>query len=79
MSMKLEVFVHKTDQVTVKGIFTDEANAELEEIMKANYTYIDASGKGIRVATNESIQAMYNLTLVLPDDQDKLTKPTFKK
>ena len=67
------------DQVTVKGIFTDEANAELEEIMKANYTYIDASGKGIRVPTNESIQAMYNLTLVLPDDQDKLTKPTFKK
>ena len=46
--------------------------------MKANYTDIDASGKGIRVASLESIQAMYNLTLVLPEDQDKLTKPTLR-
>lgn len=66
------------DQVTVKGIFTKEANEELDKVMRSNYNYIDAGGKGIRKASNEAIQSMYNLTLVLPDDTDKLSKPKFK-
>lgn len=65
------------DTVTIKGIFSDEANAELEKVMKSNYNYIDSGGKGIRSASQECIQAMYNLTLVLPDDKSKLSTPKF--
>lgn len=45
--------------------------------MKSNYNYINIGGKSIRSASNEAIQAMYNLTLVLPDDKTKLTTPKF--
>lgn len=66
------------DQVTVKGVYGEESNEELERVMNANFNYIDAGAKGIRKASNEAIQAMYNLSLVLPDDKDKITKPKFK-
>jgi len=65
------------DQVTCKGVFTREANAELDKVMQSNYNYIDTGGKGIRKATNEAVQAMYSMTMVLPADKDKLTKPKF--
>ena len=45
--------------------------------MNKNYNFIDTSGRGIRKSSNEAIQAMYNLTMVLPDDVSKLTKPKF--
>lgn len=65
------------DTCTVKGVFTREANEELDNVMKSNYNYINIGGKSIRSASNEAIQAMYNLTLVLPDDKTKLTTPKF--
>ena len=65
------------DQVTVKGVFTIEANKELEEYKDSNAQYITLSGKNGRTAGNEAIQAMYNLTLVLPETKNKLTKAIF--
>jgi len=65
------------DTCTCKCIFSDEANAELDRVMKSNYNYIDSSGKGIRKASQECIQAMYNLTMVLPEDRGKISAPTF--
>ena len=42
-----------------------------------NFNFIDVGGRGVRKATNESVQAMYNMTLVLPEDKNKLSKPKF--
>ena len=65
------------DTTTVKGIYSVEANEELEKVMHSNYNFIDFGGKGIRKASQECIQAMYNLTMVLPDDIDKMSVPKF--
>lgn len=63
------------DQVTVKMPFSVEANKELENHLNSNGQFIGLNGENGRVATNESIQAMYNMTLVLPGT--KLTDPIF--
>lgn len=63
------------DQVTVKMPFSVEANQELENQLNSNGQFIALDGQNCRKATNEAIQAMYNMTLVLPDT--KLTDPEF--
>ena len=63
------------DQVTVKMPFSVEANKELEQHLNSNGQFIALNGENARIATNEAIQAMYNITLVLPDT--KLTDPVF--
>lgn len=63
------------DQVTFKVAWTIEANKELEKYMNSNAQYITFAGKNGRVVGGESIQALYNLTLVLPGT--KLTDPVF--
>ena len=65
------------DTVTLKIAFTKEANEELDRVMNSNFNFIDVGGRGVRKATNESVQAMYNMTLVLPEDKNKLSKPKF--
>jgi hypothetical protein len=59
--------------VTIKGIYTEEANEELNKVMNSKYNYITTANKGIRTTSNEGIQALYNLTLLLPADAGKLT------
>ena len=63
------------DQVTVKLVFSVEANEELKKFKDSNGQFITLNGINGRVADKEAIQAMYNLTLVLPDT--KLTDPEF--
>jgi hypothetical protein len=63
------------DQVTVKMPFSVEANKELEDHLNSNGQFVGLNGEIGRKATNEAIQAMYNLTLVLPGT--KLTDPVF--
>lgn len=63
------------DQCTTQGIFSIEANEEVKNHINSNAQYIDISGTCSRVADKEAIQAMYNLTLVLPET--KLTNPQF--
>ena len=63
------------DQVTVKMPFSVEANQELEKHLNSNGQFITLNGENGRVATNEAIQAMYNITLVLSGT--KLTNPIF--
>lgn len=63
------------DQVTVKMAYSTEANEELAKYKDTNAQFITLNGINGRVADKEAIQAMYNLTLVLPDT--KLTNPTF--
>ena len=61
------------DTVSIRGIFTNEANEELDKIMNAKYNYITSGNTGIRTSSNEAIQSLYNLTLVLEDDEKKMT------
>ncbi len=63
------------DQVTVKMPFSVEANQELEKHLNSNGQFIALNGENGRKATNEAIQAMYDITIVLPGT--KLTNPVF--
>lgn len=47
--------------------FSDEANKELREYTNTNAQFITLSGTNGRKAGNEAIQAIYNLTLALPE------------
>ena len=67
------------DTVTEKGIYSYEANEELEEIMNKKFNYINLGGTPIRTAGNEAFQSLYNLTLCLPEDESKMEVPTFGK
>lgn len=62
------------DMATVKGIYTNEANAELDRVMKSKYNFITTANKGIRTSGNEAIQSLYNLTLTVNNDESKMTK-----
>ena len=63
------------DQVTVKGVWTVEANDELDKTLNSKKQYIGLTGKNVRTGSNEAIQALYSLTLLL--DDSKHEKPVF--
>lgn len=65
------------DQVTIKGIYSDEANNELEEHLKSPSHYFNLGGKGVRVPIKDAFQSIYNMTLGLEADKDKFTEPIF--
>ena len=62
------------DQVTIKGVWTDEANAELDAQMKSKKHYIGLGANNIRVGSNEAIQCLYSLTLLLSDSKHEMPK-----
>ena len=55
------------DMVTIKGVYTDEANAELKKQLASNIHFINLGGNPIISTSKESIQALYAMTLTLPD------------
>lgn len=55
------------DQVTIKMPYSTESNEELKKYAQSNAQFVTLGGKNGRLAGNEAIQAMYNLTLVLPE------------
>lgn len=65
------------DQVTVKGVFSEEANEELEKQLSAKSHYFNLGGKGVRTSDKEAMQSLYNLTLCLEADESKMTNPVF--
>lgn len=65
------------DQCTVKGVFSEEANAELDKQLVAKSHYFNLGGKGVRTSDKEAIQSLYNLTLCLEEDSKKITDPVF--
>ncbi|MDD3172172.1 MAG: hypothetical protein PHF63_00635 [Herbinix sp.] len=50
------------DQITIKGIYSQEANKEAMKIIKSKSNLLNVQGECNRESTNESIQALYNLT-----------------
>lgn len=65
------------DQATVKVVFSEDANKELDEQIKSKAHYFNFCGKGIASSDKEAIQSLYNLTLCLEDDKKKITNPIF--
>ena len=53
------------DQVTVKGVYTREANDELERYMNSKENFLTFGGKPSREPGSDSIQAMFALTRIL--------------
>ena len=64
------------DQVTVKPIYGNAANKELQNFMQSKAQYISLGGQNVRKVTKEGVQSLYNLTMC-PDDSIKFTDPTF--
>ena len=50
------------DQVTIKGVFSQEANLEAENIMTSPSYIIDVYGKNTRGSTKEALEAAYQIT-----------------
>lgn len=65
------------DQVTVKGIFSEEANRELDSQLTNKAHYFNLGGGGVRSSSKEAMQSLYSLTLCLTADTDKMTNPKF--
>lgn len=54
--------VYDGDQVTIKGVYSQEACAEAERIMKSKAHILNIYGQNMRKTTNEGIQTIYTLT-----------------
>ena len=63
------------DQVSVKGIYSAEANAELDQQMNSKIHYIGLDGISVMDVGKEAKQSLYCLTMVLPNSN--LTDPKF--
>jgi DNA-directed RNA polymerase beta' subunit len=50
------------DQVTVKGVFSQEANEEAERIMRAYTNILSVNGNNIRISSIECIETLYCVT-----------------
>lgn len=65
------------DTGQVKGSFFKETNEELAKFTDSKANFINMACKNIRTSEKEAVQAIYNMTLVLRMDKDKLTNPEF--
>ena len=50
------------DQVTIRGVFTQEANLECEKLINSPKNILNIVGESVRSTTIEAIQTLYNLT-----------------
>lgn len=50
------------DQVTIRGVFTQEANIEAEKLIYDKKNILSMTGKSIRGITREGVAALYELT-----------------
>ena len=54
------------DQITCKGVYTTEANEELEQFQNSKENFLDFGCSPLRTSTGDVIQSIYALTKVLP-------------
>ena len=65
------------DTGQVKGSFFKETNEELAKFTDSKANFINMGCENLRTSSKEAVQAIFNLTLVLRTDKDKLTNPEF--
>ena len=63
------------DQITVKGVYTEEANEELYNFrMHSKQSFISFGCRPLRPIVADSVQSIFALTKILHTDKDKITK-----
>ena len=62
------------DQVTVKAVYYDEANAELRNYINSKRQFLSFNGTNMRELNKQGYQCTYNLTLAMPDTKITPTK-----
>ena len=62
------------DTISSKPPFSIEASEELYDVVNSKKHYISLDGMNAMNVTKEGLQALYNLTLVLPDDEKSMTQ-----
>lgn len=65
------------DQVSVRGVYTVEANDEIERLLTSKKFYLNLGGTNKRNSSIEAVQSIYSLTKVLPETISKLTNPAY--
>lgn len=65
------------DQCSIRGVFTDEANQELRKFVKSKKNFIEVGASNIRVVDSDTVQSLYSITKILPEDANKLSDPKF--
>lgn len=65
------------DTVSSKVPYSIEANDELYKAINAKIHYIGFGGINKMETSHEGVQAIYNITMNLPDDDGKFTDPEF--
>lgn len=65
------------DQASCKAAYSVESNEELKAQINSKRHYISLSGVNIMETTKEGINSLFSLTMVLPEDENKLTQPKF--
>lgn len=65
------------DQTTAKVAYSIEANEELKKFKDSKKFFVDLGASNIRISSKEAIQSIYNLTLILSEDKNKIQKPKF--
>ena len=60
------------DTVTVKGIYTEEANEELKNFANNKINFTSMQSNNIRSSAEQVAQSVYNLTLILDADKNKI-------
>ena len=65
------------DTISVKIPYSIEANDELRRSVDSKKHYISLGGVNQMKTIHEGVQSIYQLTMTLPDDESKLTKPQF--
>lgn len=65
------------DTVSLKGVFTNEANDELRKFQNSKANFIDLGASNIRKSEHDCIQSIYVITKILDSDKSKITDPVF--
>ena len=50
------------DQLSIKGIFSQEANAECDRIVRGKANILDINASNVRKFEKECVQTLYTLT-----------------
>jgi len=50
------------DTVSLRSVYSNEANAEAEKIINSTSYFLNVSGSNTRVLRNEAVQTLYTLT-----------------
>lgn len=65
------------DTVSSKALYSIEANEELYKAVNSKKHYISLGAQNAMQTTKEGIEALYGLTMILPEDLPRLQKPEF--